>query len=173
MDWCNYGHNVTFNFDYVLTWFNDYFAEHNKVNGSRYCGFLPDVYRIWDEVIWLTPKKGHLLSNVPIYWEQIEPSPEVSQQLDYNDWKQLGVLPQEIYNSTFRCFPIPVYVLLLPGQGLIGLDPSVTLVCSKCDLLYMWLLLMGVASSWLDRKMHPRSNFYSWLHIFRASREAY
>ena len=26
MDWCNYGHNVTFNFDYVLTWFNDYFA---------------------------------------------------------------------------------------------------------------------------------------------------
>ena len=33
MDWynilyLNYGHNVTFNFDYVLTWFNDYFALH-------------------------------------------------------------------------------------------------------------------------------------------------
>ena len=28
MDWCNYGHNVTFNFDYVLAWFNDYFALH-------------------------------------------------------------------------------------------------------------------------------------------------
>ena len=28
MDWCNYGHNVTFNFDYVLTWFNGYFALH-------------------------------------------------------------------------------------------------------------------------------------------------
>ena len=23
-----YGHNVTFKFDYVLTWFNDYFALH-------------------------------------------------------------------------------------------------------------------------------------------------
>ena len=33
MDWynilyLNYGHNVTFNYDYVLTWFNDYFALH-------------------------------------------------------------------------------------------------------------------------------------------------
>ena len=33
MDWynsmyLNYGHNVTFNSDYVLTWFNDYFALH-------------------------------------------------------------------------------------------------------------------------------------------------
>ena len=26
MNWCYYEHNVTFNFDYVLTWFNDYFA---------------------------------------------------------------------------------------------------------------------------------------------------
>ena len=23
MNWCNYGHNVTFNFDWVLTWLND------------------------------------------------------------------------------------------------------------------------------------------------------
>ena len=28
MDWCNYGHNVAFSFDYVLTWFNDHFALH-------------------------------------------------------------------------------------------------------------------------------------------------
>jgi hypothetical protein len=48
------------------------------------------------EVIWLTPEKGRLMSTAPICWEQIEPSPEVSQQLNYNDWKQLGLLPQEI-----------------------------------------------------------------------------
>ena len=24
----NYGHSVTFNFDYVLTWYNNYFALH-------------------------------------------------------------------------------------------------------------------------------------------------
>ena len=57
--------------------------------------FLLDVYQIWDEVIWLTPKKGHLMSSAPICREQIEPSPEVSQQLRYNDWKQLGFLLQE------------------------------------------------------------------------------
>ena len=48
MDWCNtlylnYGHNVTFNFDYTLSWFNDCFAACKKVNGSRSGGFLPDV----------------------------------------------------------------------------------------------------------------------------------
>ena len=90
----------------ILTWFNDYFAARKKVNGSRSGGFLPDVYQIRDEVIWLTPKKGHLLSNVPIYWEQIEPSPEVS-QLNYNDWKQLGLLPQEIYNTVIPMFSKP------------------------------------------------------------------
>ena len=37
------------------------------------------------EVIWLTSEKGHLMSTAPICWEQIEPSPEVSQQLNYND----------------------------------------------------------------------------------------
>jgi len=46
----------TFNFDYTLSWFNDYFATH-KENRSRSNGFLPDVYQIWDEVIWLTPEK--------------------------------------------------------------------------------------------------------------------
>ena len=70
MDWCdtfcfNYGHNVTFNFDYTLSQFNDYFTTH-KANRSGSNGFLPDVYQIWDEVIWLTPEKGRLLSTAPI-----------------------------------------------------------------------------------------------------------
>ena len=61
MDWCNtlcfnYGHKVTFTFDYTLSQFNDYVATH-KVNGSRSNGFLPDVYQLWDGVIWLTPEK--------------------------------------------------------------------------------------------------------------------
>ena len=85
MDWCNtlysnYGHNVTFNFGYTLSQFNDYFATY-KVNRPRSNGFLPDVYQIWNEVIWLTPEKGHLVSTAPICWEQTEPSPKVSQQL--------------------------------------------------------------------------------------------
>ena len=71
MDWCNtlyfnYECNVAFNFDYSLSWFYDYFATHKKVNGSRSGGFLPDVYQIWDEVIRLTPEKGHLISSTPI-----------------------------------------------------------------------------------------------------------
>ena len=36
----------------------------------------------------------------------------------------------------------------------------------------MWLLHMGMASPWLDREMHPRSSFYSWLYIFRASQKS-
>ena len=28
----NYGHNVTFNLDYTLSWFNDYFATHKKTD---------------------------------------------------------------------------------------------------------------------------------------------
>ena len=86
----NYGHNTTFNFDYILSWFNDYFASLKKVNGSRSGGFLPDVYQIRDEVIWLTPEKGCLLSNAPICWEEIEPSPKVSQHLIIvtgNNWE--------------------------------------------------------------------------------------
>ena len=39
-------------------------------------------------------------------WEQIEPSPEVS-QLNYNDWKQLGPLPQEIHNAIIPVFSKP------------------------------------------------------------------
>ena len=84
MDWCNtlyfnYGHKVTF--DYTLFRFNDYFTTH-KANRSGSNGFLPDVYQIWDEVTWLTPEKGCLVSTAPICWEQTEPSPKVSQQLN-------------------------------------------------------------------------------------------
>ena len=124
MDWCNtlyfnYGHNVTFNFDYTLSRFNDYFATH-KANRSRSNGFLPDVYQIWDEVIWLTPGKGRLISTAPICWEQREPSPKVSQQLNYNDWKQLGFLPQEICNVIIPMFSNPTSGPPLSGQALIG-----------------------------------------------------
>ena len=69
---------MAFNFDYTLSWFNDYFVPHKKVNGSTSGGFQADVYQIWDEVIQLTPKKGCLLFNAPIGWEKIEPSPVVS-----------------------------------------------------------------------------------------------
>ena len=31
---------VTFNFDYALSWFNDYSATYKKVNGSRSGGYL-------------------------------------------------------------------------------------------------------------------------------------
>ena len=53
MDWCNTlylndGHNVTFDFNYSLFWFNKYFAAHEKVNGSRSSDFLPCVYHISD-----------------------------------------------------------------------------------------------------------------------------
>ena len=71
---------MTFNFRYILSRFNEYFATP-KANRSKSHGFLPDVYQIWDEVIWLTPEKGCLISTAPICWEQIEPSPEFSQQL--------------------------------------------------------------------------------------------
>ena len=49
---------------------------------------LPDICQIWAEVIWLTPAKGNLISALPISWEQIQPSPEVSEQPNYNNWKK-------------------------------------------------------------------------------------
>ena len=61
-------------------------------------GLLPDIYQIWDEVIWLTPEKGSLIYTAPTSWEQTQTSPEVSQQLNYNDWKQLEFLPQKTCN---------------------------------------------------------------------------
>ena len=57
---------MTFNFDYTLSWFSDYFAAHKNVDGSRSCGFLPNIYQIWDEVIWLTIEKDCLISYAPI-----------------------------------------------------------------------------------------------------------
>ena len=64
MDWWmlyfNYRHNLTFNFDYTLSRFNDYFVIH-KANRSGSNVFLTDVYQIWDEIIWLTPEKRLLL----------------------------------------------------------------------------------------------------------------
>ena len=85
IDWCNtlyfnYEHNVTFNFDYTLSHFNDYFATH-KANRSRSNGFLSDVYQTWDEVIWLTSEKERLISTAPICWEQTEPSPNLANNL--------------------------------------------------------------------------------------------
>ena len=70
MDGCNtlyfnYGYNATFNFDYTLSLFNEYFATY-EANWSRSNGFLPDLYQIWDDVIWLTPEKGCLISTAPI-----------------------------------------------------------------------------------------------------------
>ena len=38
---------------------------------------------------------------------QTESSPKVSQQLNYNDWKQLGFLPQEICNIIIPVFSNP------------------------------------------------------------------
>ena len=78
----SYGHNMAFNFDYTLSQFNDYLAAH-KVNGSRFSGVF--TWRLsnmgWYEVIWLTPEKGRLMSTAPICWEQIEPSPELANNL--------------------------------------------------------------------------------------------
>ena len=47
------------------------------------------------------------MSTAPKCWEQIEPSPEDSQQLNYNDWKQLGHLPQEICKVIIPVFSNP------------------------------------------------------------------
>ena len=80
---------MTFDIGYTLSWFNDYFAVHKKVNGSRSAGFLPDVYELWDEIIWLMPENGCLLSNVPICWEQKSHTQKLADNLIImigNDW---------------------------------------------------------------------------------------
>ena len=142
-----YGYNVTFNFDYTLSQFNDEFATY-KENRSISNGFLPDVYQMWNEVIGLTPEIGCLISTAPIFWEQIEPSPEVSQQIKYSDWKHLGFLPQEICDIIIPLFSNvnsgPTFVC--PGSDWDWI--SVTLACSSQDLLDLWLLPMGLASPW-------------------------
>ena len=71
---------------------------------SRSDSFLSDGYQIREEVIWLTPEKGHQISTAPICLEQTEPSPKVSQQLNYSDWKHLGFLPHEICNIIIAMF---------------------------------------------------------------------
>ena len=132
---------MTFNFDYTLSWFNDCFAAHKKVNGSRSAGFLPDVYEIWDEIIWLTPENGCLLSNAPICWEQQSHTQKLAD--NYNDWKQLGFLPQEIFNVIIPVFSNPSSgpPFAWPGTDWIGTGSF-----SHAGLLQMWLLLMGMAS---------------------------
>ena len=128
------------------------FSAHKKVNGFKSGGFLPDIYQIWDEVIWLTPEKRCLLSNIPICWEQIKSSTEVSQQHNYNDWKQLVFLPQEICNAIIPVFSSPSSgpPFAWPGTDLDWI--WVMLVCSKQDLLDMWLLPMGMTSPcWVRR----------------------
>ena len=50
--------------------------------------------------MWLTPEKGSLITTARISWEQIQPSPEVNQQLNYHDRKQLEFLSQKICNIT-------------------------------------------------------------------------
>ena len=112
MDGCNtlyfnYGHNVTFNFDYIHCLDSMTILLYLRQMGLDPNGFLPDVYQIWDEVIWRTPEKGCLISIALMCWEQIEPSPKVSQQLNYNDWKQFGFLPQEICNVIILLFSNP------------------------------------------------------------------
>ena len=174
MYWCNtlyfnYGHNVTFNFDYTLSWFNDYFATH-KANRSRSNGFLPDVYQIWDEVIWLTPEKGCLISTASVCWEQTEPSPKVSQQLNYNDWKQLGFLSQETCNVI-----IPVFSSPSSGSPFVWPD-------TNWDWIFQsrWLASNGtywICGSYLWAWLPPGwigrcTSLYSRLYIFRASRKA-
>ena len=103
------------------------FATH-KANRSRYNGFLPDVYQIQDEVIWLTPEKGRLISTAPICWEQTEPSPKVS-QLNYNDWKKLGFLPQEICNII-----IPVVSNPSPGSPFVWPGTNWDWISQSCWL---------------------------------------
>ena len=110
------------------------FATH-KANRSRSNGFLPDVFHIWDEVIWLTPEKGRLISTAPICWEQTEPSPKLRQQLIYNDWKQLRFLPQEICNVIIPVFSNTSSGPHLSGQALIG-----TGYLSHAGLLQMGLI---------------------------------
>ena len=103
---------------------------------------------MWNEVIGLTPEIGCLISTAPIFWEQIEPSPEVSQQIKYSDWKHLGFLPQEICDIIIPLFSNvnsgPTFVC--PGSDWDWI--SVTLACSSQDLLDLWLLPMGLASPW-------------------------
>ena len=143
---------MTFNFDYALSQFTDYFTTH-KVNGSRSNGFLPDFYQIWDGVIWLTPEKGRLISTAPICWEQIEPSREVSQQLNYNDWKQLGFLPQEICNVIIPLISKPNSgpPFAWPGTDWNWVSQSHWLVPNRTYWIYGYYLWAWLPPGWVGR----------------------
>ena len=43
---------------------------HIRQIGLNLMVFLPDGYQIWNEVIWLTPEKGCLISTAPICWSK-------------------------------------------------------------------------------------------------------
>ena len=47
------------------------------------------------------------MSTAPICWEQIEPSPEVSQQLNYSDLERLIFLLREICSVIIPVFSNP------------------------------------------------------------------
>ena len=80
---------------------------HIRQIGLDLMVFYLTFNQIWDEVIWLTPEKGRLVSTALLCWEQTEPSPKVSQQLNYNDWKQLGFLLQDVCNVIIPMFSNP------------------------------------------------------------------
>ena len=98
---------MTFNFGYTLSWFNDYFVAHKKVNGSTSGGFLCDVYQIWDEVILLTPKKEHLVSNSSICREQTNPAQKLADNLSIMIGNNWAFLSQEICYVIIAVFSSP------------------------------------------------------------------
>ena len=54
---------------------------HIRQIGLDLMVFYLTFNQIWDEVMWLTPEKGRLISTGPICWEQIEPSPKLANNL--------------------------------------------------------------------------------------------
>ena len=64
--------------------------------------------------------------------------------------------------------------LIVPALGMGGKDDKgLVFPFLHFKTLLGYLLFHPWVTTWLDREMHPRSSFYSWLHIFRGSREAY
>ena len=94
---------------------------------------------------------------LPYAGKKIKPPPEVSQQLSYNDWKQLGFLLQEIYNGIIPVFSNPSSgpPLAWPGTDWDSIPQSCRFApngtsCICGSYPWAWLPLAG-------RKMHPRS----------------
>ena len=59
LDWCNYGHNVSFNFDYILIWFNDYFGEGNGTPLQYSCLENPRDGGAWWAAVYGVARVGH------------------------------------------------------------------------------------------------------------------